>query len=409
MGKFCKNLLSILTSVFLLWGWIFGVVGAQGNNQLFDVNNLPTIKDIYSLDAMIQQLPFVVTRNTSLLVSFHHSAPDTQNIYQIDTQKISDLLSQSQNFDELYQKMRIDIVDFLMSTGYMNFNVQPYQDGNYAIVVQSWDFKFIKNITDHDALDILLEDILSGFKNDFENIKKFGDTLDFKEIGISPKQYSELWTLFMFKNEQDLRDLWYELISWKSRKNVDREYRRHNIMAAFYNIGNVRLILPDETFDLAYEIHYRPNQGDIMYMSGYATFGAGARMVYGGWLCGVATALYQGTLTNLGFQLLEYSAHSTYYRDLFNAEINGTRVSTPGLDATIYSPRYNLQIKNIRNYPIITVFNFGWGESDEELVFTLSKAQDRGSFEFVWKRGMCFTWNINGTNQTNCYDYIKNF
>ena len=53
-------------------------------------------------------------------------------------------------------------------------------------------------------------------------------------------------------------------------------------MAAFYNIGNVRLILPDETFDLAYEIHYRPNQGDIMYMSGYATFGAGARMVYGG-------------------------------------------------------------------------------------------------------------------------------
>ena len=53
-------------------------------------------------------------------------------------------------------------------------------------------------------------------------------------------------------------------------------------MAAFYNIGNVRLILPDEIFDLAYEIHYRPNQGDIMYMSGYATFGAGARMVYGG-------------------------------------------------------------------------------------------------------------------------------
>ena len=60
-----------------------------------------------------------------------------EKLYRLHTQKISDLLSQSQNFDELYQKMRIDIVDFLMSTGYMNFNVQPYQDGNYAIVVQS--------------------------------------------------------------------------------------------------------------------------------------------------------------------------------------------------------------------------------------------------------------------------------
>lgn len=53
-------------------------------------------------------------------------------------------------------------------------------------------------------------------------------------------------------------------------------------MTAFKNIGNVRLIMPGETFNLAREIHYTPYNGNADYVSGYATFGAGARMVYGG-------------------------------------------------------------------------------------------------------------------------------
>ena len=52
---------------------------------------------------MIQQLPFVVTRNTSLLVSFHHSAPDTQNIYQIDTPYLD---SQSNGLSVLIDKIK---------------------------------------------------------------------------------------------------------------------------------------------------------------------------------------------------------------------------------------------------------------------------------------------------------------
>lgn len=412
-----KKSLSIITFLLLLlWGWFFGFSWAQNYTPLVDTPPVPRLQDMYRVNTMMKELPLIVARNTPILAfvdttlspPYQHPAA-ADDIYQLYTNEINDLLSQSQNFETLYQKVRIDVVKFLMERWYVNFNTQPYQEGNYAMVVQSWDFKVIKDITEHDALDALLEDALSGFKHNFGDIKTYGSYLDFKSIEIGPEKYWQLWQLFLFKNKQDLLDLWYELISWKSRKNIDREYRRHNIMAAFHNIGNVRLILSGETFNLASEIHYRPNQGDIRYVSGYATFGAGARMVYGGWLCGVATAFYQGTLTNLGLQLLQYSPHSTYYLNLFNAEINGIRVSTPGLDATIYSPRYNVKIKNIRDYPIIAVFNFGWGESDEEEMFTLSKPQDRWSFEFVWKSGKCFTWKINGKNQTNCYNYIKNF
>jgi len=53
--------------------------------------------------------------------------------------------------------------------------------------------------------------------------------------------------------------------------------------------------MPGETFSLARELHYNPNfeDGNEAYVAGFATFGAGARMIYGGGLCGVATAFYQ--------------------------------------------------------------------------------------------------------------------
>lgn len=410
MRKLRKKISIVACFSLLIWGGFFGFVGAQK----FTFTAFPLLQDDFRLDSLFRQLPFVVVKNASVLENpRYHAAAAEENIYQIDADTINTFVLNSPNFESFYQKVRIDIMKFLLQQWYMNFDTTPYQEWNYAIVVQSWDFKVIKDIVQNDGLDHLLNISLSGFKAGFDEISRFGEYLDFKTLGITSGDYQNLWTLFMFKNQQDLRDLWYELISWKSRKNIDREYRRYNIMAAFHNIGNVKLILPGETFNLAHEIHYRPYEWWIEYMSGYATFGAGARMVYGGWLCGVATALFQWTLTNLWLALLEYSAHSTYYRNLFNAEINGIRVSIPGLDATIYSPIYNVQIKNIRNYPIITVFNFGWWSSDEEQMFTLSKPQDRGSFEYIgsykkWKLS-CFTWKVNGKNMTNCYDYVKNF
>jgi len=38
-------------------------------------------------------------------------------------------------------------------------------------------------------------------------------------------------------------------------------------MAAFHNIGKVRILLPGEVFSTLKELHYNPGQGEYMYMS----------------------------------------------------------------------------------------------------------------------------------------------
>lgn len=441
-----KNIRPIILSisVILLWVWFFGIAWAQNYNYNYNFifssaqnygfqvstwiqkdtsyefvsQSLKVIKDIYLVEDVIETLPFVVARNASILsnnISNVHSSADVESMYEIDPIKINDFLQGSESFESFYQKIRIDIVKFLFEKQYSRFNNQPYGELNWAILEQSWDFKIVKDIEEEDGLDVLLHNKLQIFKDDFDSLKNFEDYLNFKEIAITTGEYNQFWTLFMFKNEQDLRDLWYELISWKSRINTDRDYRIYNIKTAFNNIGNVRLIMPSETFVLGRELHYNPNfeDGNEVFVDWYATLWDSAQMVYGGWLCGVATAFYQGTLTNLWLDLLQYRAHSIYYRNLYEAEINGSYIKDPWLDATMFAPHFDVKVKNIRNYPIIVAFNFDGLSWSVEQVFTLSKPQDRGSFEYIWKHWkgslQCFTWKINWEKRTNCYKHVKNF
>jgi len=435
MKKFM--LISISSLLALIWvgffgistaqdyGYTFGFLWMQEDAHRFTAIQMPDsvpdvvalIKTIYGVDDIIEQLPFVAARNAFLLADayYGHGSADQELTYEIQPSVIGKILHGSKNFEAFYQKVRINIIGYLIENNYSNFNDQPYPQGNSAIVAQSWDFKILENITQDDGLDTLLKAKLEVFRSDFANLKKFGNYLNFKKIAIDAEEYSDLWTLFMFKNEQDLRGLWYELISWKSRINTDPDYRRHNIMTAFSNIGNVRLIKPGEIFSLTHELHYSPYAGDGSkpFVDGYATLGGVVEMVYGGWLCGVGTAFYQGTLTNLWLALLKYRAHSIYYRNLYEAEINGIAILEPWLDATVYDPYFDVKVQNIRDYPIIVVFNFDGLSGSVEQMFTLSKAQDRGSFEYVgtykkwWLK--CFTREINWENRTNCYGQIKNF
>jgi vancomycin resistance protein YoaR len=144
-------------------------------------------------------------------------------------------------------------------------------------------------------------------------------------------------------------------------------------------------------------------------VAGYAIVGGGINKVYGGWLCGVSTAMYQGMLTNLWLQVVEYRAHSIYYRTYYVANINGILAYQPWLDATLYLWNPDMQVKNIRAYPIVAVFNYDWSYWGAEDMFTLSKAQDRGTFEYVGSPSKnCYTRNINGEDRTNCYTKIEN-
>jgi hypothetical protein len=58
-------------------------------------------------------------------------------MYDIDAEKIGNFLDQSQTFEEFYQKMRSDSINFLFRNGYSNFNAQPYKEGSLAIAVAS--------------------------------------------------------------------------------------------------------------------------------------------------------------------------------------------------------------------------------------------------------------------------------
>ena len=75
--------------------------------------------------------------------------------------------------------------------------------------------------------------------------------------------------------------------------------------------------------------------------------------------------------------MLEYKPHSIYYRNLYEGELNGEYVAEPGLEATVFSPYYDVVVQNMRDYPIITVFNFDGTSGDVEQMFTLAKAQDK--------------------------------
>jgi vancomycin resistance protein YoaR len=72
------------------------------------------------------------------------------------------------------------------------------------------------------------------------------------------------------------------LISRRSRIDKDQGYRRVNIQAAFHNIGNVRLIMPGETFSAYQELNGNPGDGGEHFVAGYAIVGGGINKVYGG-------------------------------------------------------------------------------------------------------------------------------
>ncbi len=380
-----------------------------------DTDTSSTIEYIYRVNNVMKNLPFVVKKLNHLLTdSSNHAAPGAQILYELDTAMISDFLRDSQNFSDFVHNVRMDILEFIMANGYKDFITQPYPtDGDFAIYAQSWDYYVSSPIQKDDALDKLLHDKLNDFQNEFSNIQAYAKFLEFKPIYITTADYALLKDLYLFKDEQDLRDLWYELVSRKTRINSDKDYRRHNISTAFSNMGNVRLILSDEVFSLTTAFHYSSASGKKPYVAWYATIWGTPKKIYGGGLCGVATALFQWSMTNRWLVPVEYKAHSIYYRNLYEAEINGTTIKEPGLDATIYASDIDFKLQNIREYPIVTVYNYNGQVWTEEQVFTLSKAQDRWSFAYVgdYKKGSskCFTWNINGLDMTNCYTKVLDY
>ena len=293
--------------------------------------------------------------------------------------------------------IRINLVQQLIDTGFNHFVTLPFGAGTDSIVLQdTWDYpdyRVQKVFTGEDDLDRLIEENDPGvnFQLNGEHIKT-------------------LKTVYLFKNEQDLRDLWYVVSSYRTRLNTDDEWRRDNIFISYYNIGNTRLINSQETLWFMDEVHYDANNPGWKKSLAYGRANMwGMKRVYGWGICGGAWGINAAVLSNKAIEIVERFEHSNTYRNLYKNEINGELSWTPGLDTAVYSLPWSTKdykIKNIRPYPVILVMNFDGSVKGTETVFVLSKIEDRGYLKYIGKQGACYTWEANERKFTSCYKKV---
>ena len=136
--------------------------------------------------------------------------------------------------------------------------------------------------------------------------------------------------------------------------------------------------------------------------------GTGVIPMYAGGICGSSTALFQGIIGDGAFALTDYQNHSKRYSGLYPATIDGTYISTPGLDSTVYRNTSNFVVTNIRPYPVILIANFDGEKGHDEDVFTLSPAADQVDITYLGKKKSCYT-RTRGTGEIikSCYAQIE--
>lgn len=230
--------------------------------------------------------------------------------------------------------------------------------------------------------------------------------------------YSQWKGIELFQSIEDLQQMGYEVVSFRTRINKDQGYRRHNIATAFHLFGNIRVVNPWQILSFYKNIDYDPTLKKN-YLNGTIIKDDREIPEYGWGICGGSTALYQGMVTNTALERLQVRSHSKWYHALYTATINGTKITTPGIDSTIYNGSPDLVFQNITDHPIIVVSNYNGVYGSGEENFTLWFASDKGSLEYIGsepknfvvdgkkRRGKCYTWKINGIEKKSCYNQLK--
>lgn len=313
---------------------------------------------------------------------------------------------------QFFHALRQYIIPRLVSSWFTKFATKPYGSSSGLYVDIDWQF-YVDQITLNDDLDIYLARRRKN--NKWANAQNIS-------LYLTPQEIKKFSSVYLFKNKEDLQKLWYSLVSNRARTNTDQAYRRFNIKTAFDAIWPVRVLLPGTSLSFLTESHFDIDRKELY--KWWKVISSDEEVDDYGWgLCGAATALYQGTVTNAGLEM-KMRNHSKRYRNLYTATIDGQRQATPGIDATIFYPWLDLVITNSRTYPIILVMNYDGTYKWLESVFTLWKSGDTGSLEYVWKRtykatlnvkgwekktvnGQCHSRLINGVKQERCYKEVK--
>jgi len=297
----------------------------------------------------------------------------------------------------------------------VTFITQPYyaRNANFAVTVRSGEI-VASFIQAQDDLDLIIKNALIRLGSGKQ------------DIIFSNSDIRALGQIYLWKSTQDLKDLWYQVVSSRYRTNYDAAYRRHNIITAFGYLGHAKVLNPGDSFNYLASIHYDP-KAKKNYKNGLAIVQDEEIPVYGWGICWGSTATYQWLVTNLGLKLGARN-HSKRFSDLYTAIINGQKIATPGIDATVFAGSVDLKVTNISDHPIIVVLNFNGNYGWIEETMSLWLAQDKGSLEFVSKKTSmkkknkidkqtgsgyvetvktgCYTRKINGKNKTSCYREI---
>lgn len=296
--------------------------------------------------------------------------------------------------------LRREIVKRLLDARFLSFSSVPFSREISNGMMQYDETLTMEQRNDEpsDDLDLFLDAWIS------ESTIRSGTGVT---MNIPYKKRSTWSDIDLFRNKQDLEYLGYEVVSHRLREEEDPAYRQHNIWQSFNQLWFVRVIAPEEELAFLRDIAFDNKTTRSMYKNWYGILGDSIVPMYGGWICGSSTALFQWIMTNTALSV-EWRAHSKRYADLYTASINGEVVATPWLDKTVYVPYVDLKIKNIADYPIILVMN-KLGEREE--VFTLARNEHKGSYQYVGShinksRQACYTRKINGEEEVSCYNNV---
>ncbi len=317
----------------------------------------------------------------------------------------------------LLHAFRIQSLQVLIDKWFSGFVTMPFGPGNDFVhltgsqLYPSYpDYYVTSGISVQDDLDVLL---LKKIEEVYAHRSRFGKFSEpsFEEITRTDEDFQQLKTVYLFKTEQDLKDLGYVVSSYRTRINDDAARRSQNIMISYRNIGNVRVLNPQQQLSFMDEIHYDPATHNWKKdtVSGLAIMW-GVSNVKGGGICGASRGINAAIITNKAFDIITRYNHTKTWKYLYQNEINGKEYRIPGLDVAVYRMWGNQKdfvFKNIREYPVVLVMNYDGTKGGKEELFVLSKEQDRGELNYIWHQGNCYTREANGEQFRSCYNLVS--
>ncbi len=325
-----------------------------------------------------------------------------------------------ENDVELRSKIvRSRMIDYLAANSFSWFIARPYDSAEDKRGISlSWWFEW-ELVIDWFLVEDDIDKYIASFFEEFDSTTY---VINKKPMKIALEDAASRSGVYFYKSQEELEERGYRVLSHRSRKNTDEEYRRHNISTALTQLKTPLILFPWDQLEFLDAIGYDPIEQSL-YRDWFVVVQDEEQPEYGWWLCGASTALYQGILTNKGLWLPERRAHTKRYTTLYKASINGEQISVPWLDSTVFDGHIDLKVQNTSDHPIILVAQYDGSRWWIEEVYTLWMDEYAWDLEHLHTRpnrstikvdgktvevsGGCYVREINWEERKSCYKEVK--